>query len=330
MSFSSKVWKYWHFQPPTEADQMERAHREREGKAQGQGFAHGVVIYLVALLLALPLFLLVEPHVPRLILPIGNGWRLDTVITFGLILGAFIVLVRQFQLAVYTVLVLGVASLTVTGLMGSYGFRDVYRDYAVFLGSLRNNTEPLPLLLQEVGPFEDADVLRSRIDHTSPAVRSFAVRSATMWFGNADVREGEYTLVQSFAVFKTINSRWKYVSDVKDGEYFATASESTLLLAGDCDDHAILMAACIKAIGGEVRLVRTTGHIYPELKVGNAKAMERAAYLVREELFPDIARHATLFYHTDANGDRWINLDYTRHYPGGEVMNEEVKGVLVL
>jgi hypothetical protein len=32
------------------------------------------------------------------------------------------------------------------------------------------------------------------------------------------------TLIQCFAVFKEINSRWNYVS--KDGDYIATASES--------------------------------------------------------------------------------------------------------
>jgi transglutaminase-like putative cysteine protease len=307
---------------------MEQEHAPAQNDGPGPGSAHGVIIYLVALLLTLPIFLLVHPHVPRLVLPIGHGWRLDTLLTFIVILGAFIVLVRRFQLAVYTVLVLGVASLTVTGLMGRYGFRDVYRDYTVFLRSLRDNTEPLPMMLQEMGPFPDADVLRSRMDFTSPAVRSFAVRSATQWFSDIDVADSSYTLVQAFSVFKVINSQWTYVSDVKDGEYFATASESAALLAGDCDDHAILMAASIKAIGGEVRLVRTTGHIYPELKVGDARAMERAAYLIRERLFPAIARHATLFYHTDANNERWINLDYTRHYPGGEVMNGSIQGIL--
>jgi transglutaminase-like putative cysteine protease len=154
------------------------------------------------------------------------------------------------------------------------------------------------------------------------------VRSATTYFTDVPVEGDGYTLIQAFSIFKVINGTWIYVSDPKGGEYFAKASESVDLLAGDCDDHAILMAACIKAIGGDVRLVRTTGHIYPEMKVGDAKAMERAATLIRKELFPDQAGHAALFYHTDAKGERWINLDYTRNYPGGEVMNETIKGIL--
>jgi hypothetical protein len=64
------------------------------------------------------------------------------------------------------------------------------------------------------------------------------------------------TLIQCFAVFKEINSRWNYVSDPKDGDYIATASESRLF-SGDCDDHSILMAASVRAIGGTPRLIHT-------------------------------------------------------------------------
>ena len=152
-----------------------RGTEDSNDQGRARGLAHGVVIYLVALLLTLPLFIIVHPHVPRLVLPIGHGWPLDPVLTFVAILGAFIILVRRFQLAVYTFLVLALACLTVTSFTGYYGFRDLYRDYAVFLVSLRQNTEPLPMMLGSIGPFEDADVLRSHIDYQSPAVRSFAV-----------------------------------------------------------------------------------------------------------------------------------------------------------
>jgi len=197
------------------------------------------------------------------------------------------------------------------------------------LHALRASTVQMPIE-EGLMPFTDADALRESFDYQDRTVRSFAVRAATTYFTDVPVEGEEYTLVQSFSIFKVINSSWIYVSDPKGAEYFAKASESVDLLAGDCDDHAILMAASIKAIGGEVRLVRTTGHIYPEMKVGDAKAMDRAATLIRKELFPEQAGHAALFYHTDAKGDRWINLDYTRNYPGGEVMNEAIKGILPL
>ncbi|MBL8001535.1 MAG: hypothetical protein JNL05_06200 [Flavobacteriales bacterium] len=291
------------------------------------GLVHGVLIYLVALLLALPLFLILYPFTPVIIVPVGNGVRIDQVLVFGLVLVALIVLVRRFQVLVYALLVLGVATLTVTGLTGGYGFRDLYRDYGVFLHSLKESTHALPVT-RGLRPFADADLLQARIDHGDPALRSFAVAAATAHFNELAQKQDDPTLIQCFSVFREINSRWRYVNDVKGGEYFAKASESAVLLAGDCDDHAVLMAACIKAIGGRVRLVRSTGHIYPELHVGDAHGMEHAAWLIRTRLFPEQAAHATLYYHTDEAGQRWINLDYTRTYPGGEVLEPEVVGTL--
>jgi hypothetical protein len=47
-------------------------------------------------------------------------------------------------------------------------------------------------------------------------------------------------------------------------------------------------------------------------------------------LFTREVGDAPLYHHTDADGQHWINLDYTRNYPGGELMNEEIVGVLEL
>lgn len=293
----------------------------------GTGLGQSLVMFAVALLMAVPLFVLIYPHVPVVRLMLVNGWRLELMAIFLALLVGCMLLVRRFQLIFITLVVLGLATLLVTSVLNIYGFRDLRGDYRGMLQALRASTVQMPIT-DDLVPFADAPALRECIDYQDRTVRSFAVRSATTYFTDVPVQGDEYTLVQAFSIFKVINSTWIYVSDPKGGEYFAKASESTDLLAGDCDDHAILMAACIKAIGGEVRLVRTTGHIYPEMKVGDARAMERAAELIRKELFPEQAGHAALFYHTDHNGDRWINLDYTRNYPGGEVMNETIKGIL--
>ncbi len=293
------------------------------------GFAHGVVLYLVALLLAIPIFLVLYPFLPEVVLPIGRGWRVDHVLLFAVVLVAFIVLVRRFQVLVYALLVLALAGITVTSLMGRYGFRDLYRDYGMFLHTLRESTRPLPIARQ-LRPFADAELLRAKVDDADPVLRTFAVAAAVTYFNELAQREDDPTIIQCFSVFKVINERWRYVNDVRGGEYFAKASESATLLAGDCDDHAVLMGACIKAIGGQARLVRTNGHLYPELLVGDARAMERTAWLIRTRLFPELAAHATLYYHTDDQGRRWINLDYTRAYPGGEVFEEEIVGTMEL
>ena len=282
---------------------------------------------LVAMVIALPLSLAAWPYVPDLGLPNVAGLELERLLGFLLVLFILLLLMRRWPVPFYGAVVTGLALITVLAFMGRSGFNDIFSGYVRMLGNLRENTRALPEA-KELHPFKRAGEVRAAIDFTDPVVRSFAVRAATTWFTQEAAGEKDYTLVQSFSIFKVINTNWVYVSDPMDDEYFAKASESVGLLAGDCDDHAILMAAAIKAIGGEVRLVRTSAHIYPELNVGDAEGMKHAAFLIRRVLFPEEARNAALYYHTDAQGDHWINLDCTRHYPGGEVLDEKIVGTL--
>lgn len=294
----------------------------------GDRMAHVVIVYLVAVLLALPLFIIIYPFVPELVLPIGEGVRVEHFLTFACVLIAFIVLVRRFQGVVYVALMVGLVGITLTSITGGYGFADLYRDYAQLLASLRDTSPTAPLAARKLAPFHDADKLKSVLRDTDGTVRREAVRMATANFTKVKVASDEFTMVQAFSIFKEINSKWRYVSDVKGGEYFATPAESLDLMAGDCDDHALLMAACITAIGGQVRLVRTEGHVYPEMLIGSEAQLERAGYLIRKELFTKEVGNAPLYHHTDADGRHWINLDYTRNYPGGELMNERIVGIL--
>jgi hypothetical protein len=166
------------------------------------------------------------------------------------------------------------------------------------------------------------------MDPMNADVRNYAVSAATKNFDGIATDEKEQVLIQSFSVFKEINSKWKYVADPKGQEYIATAAESLEHFSGDCDDHAVLMAAAIKAIGGEVRLIRTRAHIYPELFVGDNQRMQRVEYLIRNKLFKGTVGDQPLFHHTDDDGGIWLNLDYTRKYPGGEIMDEQIIGII--
>jgi transglutaminase-like putative cysteine protease len=296
---------------------------------QGRGgpVLAAVFHFLVALVLALPISMAIWSLLPEIKWPTVAGIAIGRLVLIMAVVACLLWLLRKWTLVAYAVLVLALAVVTVLDLSGAYGYRNLATDYGQMLSNLSQRTEALPAV-GELKPFKGAEELRAAMDYKDPVVRSFAVRAATTWFNDAPVAESDRKLVQAFSVFKVINSAWVYVSDPADDEYFATAKESVPLLAGDCDDHAVLMASAIKAIGGRVRLVRTTGHIYPELYVGDAKMMQRAAWLIRNELFPEEAHHADLYYHTDADGGRWINLDYTRHYPGGPVMNEKIIGIL--
>lgn len=286
-----------------------------------------LVVLSTALLVALPLSIWCYAQLPPITMPAIAGIGLDRPILFLIVFIAVLFLFTRSRFIVLGVLILGLVAITITSVLGRYGPRDLYTDYGQMFRTVGESTKALPKV-NELKPFAREDEVRAAIDFRDPVVRSFAVRAATTWFKDEAEEDDDFTLVQAFSIFKVINSSWVYVSDPYDGEYFAKASESVPLLAGDCEDHAVLMAACIKAIGGDVRLVRTTGHIYPEMNVGGAQSMQHAAYLIRNVLFPKEAGHAALYYHTDAKGDRWINLDYTRHYPGGEVMHEKIIGIL--
>jgi len=294
----------------------------------GDRMAHVVIVYLVAVLLTLPLYLIIVPFVPEMVVPFGDGLRIEHFLTFGCVLLAFIVLVRRFRAGVYVGLMVGLVGITCTSLAGKYSFAELYRDYADLLGSLRATSSNAPLAARKLAPFFDADKLQAILRESDGTIRREAVRMAMANFSEVKVNADELTLIQSLSIFKEINTKWHYVSDVKGGEYFASPAESLELMAGDCDDHALVMAACIRAIGGQVRLVRTEGHVYPELLIGTEAQMERAGYLIRKQLFTEEVGSAPLYHHTDADGRHWINLDYTRSYPGGELMNERIIGIL--
>jgi len=108
------------------------------------------------------------------------------------------------------------------------------------------------------------------------------------------------------------------------------ASESLEFLSGDCDDHSILMAACVRAIGGTPRLIHTKGHIYPEILIGNMNDLETANFLIKNKLFVKESYGQQLHYHIDERNQIWLNLDYTAKYPGGPFMSEEILGALTL
>ena len=74
-------------------------------------------------------------------------------------------------------------------------------------------------------------------------------------------------------------------------------SESLQHFSGDCDDHAILMAACIRAIGGTPRLIHTGGHIYPEMLIGNKADLELAILLIKDNLFVKESEGKQIHYH---------------------------------
>ena len=279
-----------------------------------------VFIGLLSLALAFPLFILIYYRLPDLEWP----YHSDKILIFSLIAVLLLLMVRSFKYVIITGVIAIIGWLWYGTIAGQYGFREFYQDGRTMLYGLKTDSDKNIVFTGTRALGTDREIVKA-IDYKNRIVRDFAVDATNAYFKNAQQAKMKYrVLVQCFAVFKKINENWNYVSDPQDDEYIAKASESVKLLAGDCDDHSILMAAGIKAIGGIPRLVYTKGHIYPEILIGKKKDLEYVSKLIHSKLFTKESNRKTIHYHQDEEGNIWLNLDYTADYPGGRFMSEEV------
>lgn len=196
--------------------------------------------------------------------------------------------------------------------------------------AMQQNPNPQDIIVSKLLPFPNKTRVLKAIEFTNPKVRNFALYATTKHFSDFKTNEKNRKLVQCFAVFKEIKTKFNYVNDPKGREYIAKASETLEHFSGDCDDHAILMAASIRTIGGTPRLIHTGGHIYPEMLIGNKAELEMAILLIKDKLFVKESAGKQIHYHIDERGQIWLNLDYTARYPGGPFMSEEILGQLTL
>ena len=169
--------------------------------------------------------------------------------------------------------------------------------------------------------------IRKKVDYTSPEVRTFAVRNSLLYF---DEYYGKYgQICRQFSLIKSIKEQYKYVRDPNGFDYFAGPVESIALMAGDCDDHSILMASALESIGAQVRIIWAPGHVYPELFCGDQNSFDRYVSAVYA-LFNDEVGGKRIYYRLDKDGNYWMNIDYTDSYPGSVYLLEEVLSIIYI
>ena len=285
-----------------------------------------VIIFVLNILIAIPLFIILHQNL------INPDWYLniDRVILFIAMVVIIQIILRFLRTIIIFCIVLYVLVLAYGSTIGNYGFNSVYEDYNSIMYTMSDNPYPQDIIIAKLLPFPNKSKIINAIEYENSKIRNFAVMATTKHFKNIKGYSDYRTIIQCFAVFKEINSRWNYVSDPKAHDYIATATESLLYFSGDCDDHSILMAASIRAIGGTPRLIHTKGHIYPEILIGSQADLEKVNFLIKNVLFPIESKDKKLFYHVDERGQIWMNLDYTAKYPGGPFMSEEILGALTL
>jgi len=285
-----------------------------------------IIIFVLNILITIPIFIIA--HQNLVVLDWANHF--DRVLLFIVILAVIQLLLRALRRVTLISVILYFILLLFGTLSGKYGFQSVFEDYRSMVYTMSEDPYPQDIIISKLLPFPNKSKILDAIEYQNPRIRNFAIMATSKHFRDVKGYYEIHTIIQSFAVFKEINSRWNYVSDPKGRDYIAKATESLQYLSGDCDDHSVFMAACIKSIGGTTRLIHTKGHIYPELYIGTQKDLEQINYAVKKVLFPAESKNQTLNYHIDERGDVWLNLDYTAKYPGGPFMNEEILGALTL
>ncbi len=298
------------------------------------------IIFFLAMLIAFLLFPLV-----RSVIPAFNWWMdIDRFIELVLLSALIEFILTKIKWMVYVLVALSIGFLAIGSFIdGGYGFKDVATDYAVLYQNIKTKTDYSPNIPSKKKiPVEKVKFIpnilkanyrqeiRNAADFNNGIVRDWAVQQTTQtpFYECASQQKSVelMSVIQSFAIFKSINSHWNYVPDPKGQEYFSKASRTIAnrdkekgLFSGDCDDHAILMAACLKSVGADARIVLTKDHAYPELNLGKRNNAEIASYYLRK-LFPSAK---TIHYHTDKEGNYWLNMDYTAKHPGGKFLNDD-------
>ncbi|WP_310026499.1 transglutaminase family protein [Flavobacterium arsenatis] len=285
-----------------------------------------VIIFLLNVLIAIPVFIIIHQNI------IDPEWpfQIDRILLFIALIVVIQLILRALRTIIIVCIALYLIALIYGSTFGNYGFNAVFEDYRSMMYTMLDDPNPQDIILAKLLPFPNKSKILNAIDYSNPKVRNFALMATTKNFRNIKGYQQYRVTIQSFAVFKEIKDRWNYVNDPKGKEYIASASESIEHFSGDCDDHAILMAACVRAVGGTPRLIHTGGHIYPEMLIGSKKDLETINYLIKEVLFKQESKGKEIHYHIDERGQIWLNLDYTARYPGGPFMSEEILGALTL
>ncbi|MCB9222666.1 MAG: transglutaminase family protein [Crocinitomicaceae bacterium] len=321
---------------------------EEEEDKQGNDRNFGYSILLlgaVSAVLTMPLFIFLYKFVPRIQFHVGDHMvKLDYILLFLSIFFLTYYLLKKFRVFVVIVVLSGIVVITITNFTNIYTLGDLKDDYYSFLFELSGDSFEENFVLEE-GKFKKEMELRQAIDYTNPDLRNYAASIAIKHFEEKSHFSDNRKWVQFFSVFKEVNGKWKYVYDPANEDYYSKASETLKQLQyddmfkGDCDDYSIMMAACIKAIGGEVRLVRTTvkqpngkeiGHLYPEVKFGSTDDLETVVYLIKNIFFHKESAGKAINYFEDNKGFIWLNFDYNDDFPGGKYQSEIRESEIVI
>ena len=283
-----------------------------------------ILLEIAGIITIIPLAPFLNRYVPPIML---GEWNFDLIISIIVAFVAVRLLLKMFKPLIVPALVIMIGLFVYNFFAKRYTFIDVFGDYrSVVLNNWgTKDTKQQDFTNMGSGFFNayyDKTVrgIRSKVNYEDSLVRNYAVRHSLEYFDEYFKKYGP--VVRHLSLFKHINRNFKYVSDSKRDEYFATPQETVRNgLGGDCDDHSILMVSMLLSIGARCRIVLIEGHAYPELYCGDKNEFDvtRQAIL---HLFKNLKIKE--FHYHENEGNYWLNLDYTAHRPGGPYLNDKV------
>lgn len=167
---------------------------------------------------------------------------------------------------------------------------------------------------------ENIELLKEACDYNLPYTKMFANQLAAR-------APGMFGIEQVCEIFSYCYNKWRYVNDPKGQEYVARASESIAAsLTGDCDDYAVLIAACVVACGGDARIVLARGanggHAYTEADI-NSFSNKDISY-ISQTISERFAAYNSGSPNIQQSGNhQWLNLDWQAAYPGGPLFDAQ-------
>jgi hypothetical protein len=135
-----------------------------------------------------------------------------------------------------------------------------------------------------------------------------------------------YNINDACKVFDYVNRHWKYRSEGNADFFFGASQTISEGYKGDCDDYSIVIAALLKNIGFNTRIVTVTnetyGHAYPELYIGNNN---ETAYKILRYVQMRYPYAENVWYSNrdlkDGEIQYWLNFDWSGSngymHPGG-------------
>ncbi len=297
-------------------------------KTRWQRPVMNIILILVSFIITIPLFIMIYRYVPDFIIRFdGNDIRLDHILTGVIVFVALRIILGLIEHLVFYVAVTAIVLLLLSHLSGWYTYSNFVNRYQDLVSYVESNPVKIPFLKDEKMTIRNARQIRDAIDYQNPDVRNYAINISQANFTELALYREYGNVIRYFSIFSEV-VKWTYIPDPAGEEYYAKASESMHHLSGDCDDYSILMAACIKAVGGEVRLIHTKSHLYPEVKICHMRDFDKIINLIKRKLFLKESLGGSIYYHLGRDDNVWLNFDYTTRYPGGPFMDEAILGML--